>query len=188
MASCHKYVILIAKLGDPAMAMIKRQNFNITPEQEAEIAQLKEIINAPTTKDAILSAVRFFTVLAGKVKEGQEIYMSGKGREQLEKIIIPDLEVLKLSQYKYLIERPHAWRRQLYIKGRRLLAATVYGTMLVENMTPEEAARDWDLPLAAIHECIRYCQENGSLIRMEAEEERRQLASEGIIIESSPVA
>jgi hypothetical protein len=32
------------------MTDTKRQNFNITPEQEAEIAHLKEMINASTTE------------------------------------------------------------------------------------------------------------------------------------------
>jgi uncharacterized protein (DUF433 family) len=170
------------------MKTTKRQNFNITPEQEAEIAQLKEIINAPTTKDAILSAVRFYTALAWRVKEGQEIYMTGKQQNQVEKIMIPDLEVLKPSKYKYLVERPHAWRRQLSIKGRRLPAAIVYGDILVDKMTPAETAKNWDLPIEAVYECISYCQENEALIRMEAEEDRRSLAAEGIIIEDPPVA
>jgi uncharacterized protein (DUF433 family) len=171
-----------------AMKITKRQNFNITPEQEAEIAQLKEIINAPTTKDAILSAVRFYTVVAGRVKEGQELYMSGNKQNQVEKIMIPDLEVLKPSEYKYLIERPHAWKRQLCVKGRRLPAATVYGDILLDKMSPVETAANWDLPLEAVYECIRYCKENESLIRMESEEERRLLAVEGIIIEDPPAA
>ena len=170
------------------MKITKRQNFNISPEQEAEIAQLKEIINAPTTKDAILSAVRFYTVVAGRVKEGQELYMTGNRQNQIEKIMIPDLEVLKPSEYKYLVERPHSWRRQLSVKGRRLPAAIVYSDIFVDKMTPAESAKNWDLPLEAVYECIRYCQENESLIRMEAEEERRLLAAEGIIIENPSAA
>ena len=170
------------------MTDTKRQNFNITPEQEAEIAHLKEMINASTTKDAILSAVRFYTVMAARVKEGQEIYMTGKQSDQMEKIIIPDLEVMKPPKYKYLTERPHSSSRQLFIKGRRLPAATVYNTMVVNKMTPEENAKNWDLPLEAIYECMRYYKENEPLIRMEAEEERRWLAARGIIIEDPPTA
>ena len=40
---------------------LKRQNFNITPEQEAEISWLKDAIAASSVKDAILWAVRVIT-------------------------------------------------------------------------------------------------------------------------------
>ena len=170
------------------MTDTKRQNFNITPEQEAEIAYLKDMINASTTKDAILSAVRFYTVMAARVREGQEIYMTGKQSDQMEKIIIPDLEVMKAPKYKYLTERPHSSSRQLFIKGRRLPAAIVYGDILVEKMTPAETAKNWDLPIEAVYECIHYCKENESLIRMEAEETRRLLIARGFIIEDPPAA
>lgn len=163
------------------MKETKRQNFNITPEQEAEIAHLKEIINASTTKDAILSAVRFYTVMAMRIKEGQEIYMTGKRDNQMEKVMIPDLEILKPPKFKYLIERPHSSSRQLFVKGRRLQASIVYDSMVANKMTPEQTAKNWDLPVEVVYECVDYCKENESLIRMEAEETERWLVAEGYI-------
>lgn len=156
--------------------MSKRQNFNITSEQEAEISLLKEIIGASTTKDAILSAVRFYSVVAREVKEGRQVYFAGNKAEQMQRLMIPEIEKLRPFQYKYLVSRPHKWQQQLYVKGRRLPAATVWSDMLNNEMTPEEAAASWDLPLAAVHECIRYSEENQALIDMEAEEESRLLA------------
>ena len=35
-------------------------------------------------------------------------------------------------------------------------------------MTKEQAAQDWDLPLEAVEEIVRYCEENASLIALEA--------------------
>lgn len=90
---------------------------------------------------------------------------------------------MKATQWQYLEKRPHPWRQQLYFKGRRLRPFTVWITMQVEQMTPEEAAEDWDLPLAAVKEAIAYCEANQELLQQEALEERRYLEEQGISLE-----
>ena len=87
------------------------------------------------------------------------------------------------TQWQYLEQRPHAWRKQLHFKGKRLRAFNVWMTMLVEEMTLEETAEDWDLPLAAVEEAIEYCQTHQDLLKREAEEERRYLEERGINLE-----
>src|SRR5207249_2671793 len=82
--------------------------------------------------------------------------------------------------WKYLVARPHPWRRQLYVKGRRLPAFTVWMDMQVNRMTPEEAAGNWDLPVEAVEEILRYCESHRALLEMEADEERRRLQDKGI--------
>lgn len=170
------------------MTVTKRQNFNITPEQEAEIAQLKELIGVATTKDAILAAVRVFGLVARELKEGRQVLIRDEPSGQLSRLIMPELEAVKPPKYKYLVERPHRWKRQLFVKGRRLPAATVWSDMLTNQMTPNEAAADWHLPLQAVHECICYSEENQALIEMEAEEESRMLTERGIEVDSAPAA
>jgi uncharacterized protein (DUF433 family) len=87
------------------------------------------------------------------------------------------------TQWQYLEQRPDGWRKQLYFKGKRLKAFDVWMTMLVEKMSPEEAAEDWDLPLASIEEAIQYCQTHQDLLKREAEKERRYLEAAGISLE-----
>ena len=48
-------------------AETKRQNFNVTPEQEAELTWLRDTLGASSTKDAILLAVRVLGLLAREV-------------------------------------------------------------------------------------------------------------------------
>ncbi|MEN9567793.1 MAG: hypothetical protein RLZZ69_2989 [Cyanobacteriota bacterium] len=87
------------------------------------------------------------------------------------------------TQWQYLEPRPHEWRKHLYFKGKRLKAFDVWMTMLVEEMSLEETALDWDLPLAAIEEAIKYCQTHQDLLEQEAKEERRHLEAAGISVE-----
>lgn len=87
------------------------------------------------------------------------------------------------TQWQYLEKRPHPWQQQLCFKGRRLKAFDVWSDMIVNDMTPQEAALNWELPMAAIEEAIEYCQMHQDLLRREAEEERRRLEAKGISLE-----
>jgi hypothetical protein len=75
------------------------------------------------------------------------------------------------GEYKYLGPRRGTLFRQYFIKGRGLRANTVYLDIVgPDQMTPEEAARNWDLPLEAVLECIDYCEKNADVIRLDWEE------------------
>jgi uncharacterized protein (DUF433 family) len=87
------------------------------------------------------------------------------------------------TKWQYLEKRPHAWRQQLYFKERRLRPFNVWITMQIEQMSPEEAASEWDLPIAAIKEAIAYCEANRELLDREAESERQYLEEKGISLE-----
>jgi uncharacterized protein (DUF433 family) len=163
-------------------AETKRQNFNITPEQEAELTWLREALGASSTKDAILLAVRILGILAREVQQGRSVYL-GTESGQLTRLLIAELQPASNGEWIYLVARPHPWRRQLFVKGRRLRAFTVWMDMQTNGMTPEEAADNWDLPLEAIEEIRRYSEEQRALLEMEAEEERRRLLEEDVSLE-----
>jgi len=158
---------------------LKRQNFNITPEQEADINWLKEALDAPSAKDAILLAVRTLMILSRETKRGRRIYLTDESGEK-ERLLIPELERAHQDERVYLVARPHSWRRQLYVKGRRLPASVVWSDMITNDMSIDEAADNWDLPVEAVEEIINYCEANRELLEMEADEERRSLESRGV--------
>jgi hypothetical protein len=87
------------------------------------------------------------------------------------------------TQWQYLEQRPHPWRQQLYLKGRKLKAFTLWMNMIVNEMTPTEVADNWELPIEAVHEAIGYCQTHQELLTKEAEQERRYLEEKGIPLE-----
>jgi hypothetical protein len=76
------------------------------------------------------------------------------------------------TRWQYLEARAHPWKRQLFLKNRKLLASIVYREMLDCQLTPDEAARRWDLPLDALREVVTYCQENQDLIAEEQGKDR----------------
>ncbi|MEM8639775.1 MAG: hypothetical protein AAGG51_13310 [Cyanobacteria bacterium P01_G01_bin.54] len=87
------------------------------------------------------------------------------------------------ERWQFLVTRPHPWRRQLCIKGRKLRAATVWQDMQANQMTVEVAAENWDLPVAAIQEVVQYCESNQELLRLEAAEELQRLQAAGVRLE-----
>lgn len=91
------------------------------------------------------------------------------------------------TQWKYLEERPDSWRKQLYIKGRKLTAFGLWSDMMVNGDTPEEAADHWDVPLEAVIEAIKYCEIHQELIANEADAERRHLEERGISLDPKVV-
>lgn len=160
----------------------KRQNFNVTPEQEAELEQVRELLDAPNIKEAILQSARIVAALAGEVRRGNAICVEAADGSRT-RLLIPELRPAADRGWKYLVERPHPWRRQLYVKGRRLPAAQVWSDMIANHQTIADAARNWDLPAEAIEEILRYCKENRALLDMEADEEGRRLRAAGIRID-----
>jgi uncharacterized protein (DUF433 family) len=94
----------------------------------------------------------------------------------------------EIENWQYLIARPHSWRKQLYIKGRKLLASTIWRDMTANQMSPEQAAENWDLPLSAIYEAIDYCQKYQEILKLEADEERYRLEVKGVQVEPTNAA
>lgn len=161
----------------------KRENFDVTPEQEAEIDFLKELIRAPSRKDAMLTAVRLALHLATEAQQGHKLFVGDERGRDLRRLVLIGIEAPNYWPWKYLVEIPHSWKKQLYVKGRKLPAASVWNGMSVNKLSREEAADNWELPLDAIDEIVEYCEANRGLLQMEAAEEGRRLAQKGIKIE-----
>jgi uncharacterized protein (DUF433 family) len=81
------------------------------------------------------------------------------------------------GEYKYVGPRRGTLYRQWFVKGRGLRAYTVYLDIVgPEQMTPEQAAENWNLSLEAVLECIDYCEKNADVIRQDWEEEEEVIA------------
>jgi uncharacterized protein (DUF433 family) len=119
-----------------------------------------------------------------KLKE-QAIKLSSRDRLALVSAIVQSLQTESQGDdtWQFLSPYPQSWRKQLYIKGRKLPASIVWGDMIVNEMTPEESAEDWDLPLEAVQEAIQYCETHRELLDLEAEEERKYLQEQGASFE-----
>ena len=90
--------------------------------------------------------------------------------------------------YHYLVARSKKGRRQAYLKGRNMTVGQLIYTIRANDLSDEEAAADFDLPVAQVREAQAYYQVNRELMEADAEEEKRVLLSQGVQIEPSPVS
>jgi hypothetical protein len=85
------------------------------------------------------------------------------------------------NSYQYLEPRPGSNYRQLFYKGRNLRAEVLYReTIGLEPRTPEEVARDYHVPVEAVHEAIDYCTHNEELLRQDRERELASIRAMGL--------
>jgi len=85
------------------------------------------------------------------------------------------------TEYKMLEPRPGSNYRQLFVKGRKIRAEILYrATVNSEPRTPEEVARDYDLPVEAVQEAIHYCLHNEELLRQERERDWAAMRARGL--------
>jgi uncharacterized protein (DUF433 family) len=82
--------------------------------------------------------------------------------------------------YQHLEPRPGSNYRQLFVKGRRIFAQTLYrATVGLEPRTAEQVAADFGVPLEAVLESIHYCTNNEPLLRAERERELERIRETG---------
>jgi hypothetical protein len=83
--------------------------------------------------------------------------------------------------YHYLEPHHGSNYRQWYVKGTGIRAQVLYReTVGLEPRTPEEVARDFEVPLPAVLECIKYCVENEPLLREERERDCATIREMGL--------
>lgn len=162
-----------------ANKVVRRENFDVSPEQQANIEALQAILNTNSKKDALLIAVELTLHLASASRKGNHFFIGHPGKA-LQRFIMLGIEKPDTTGWKYLVEHAHPWKKQLFVKGRKLPAAVVWSGMTANKLTVEEAADNWDLAKEVIEEIVLYCESNRLLIQMEADEEARLLREKGI--------
>ncbi len=137
----------------------------------------------------MFQSIKLIMLMSLQELKEQAYQLSVSDRLALVSAVIESLQdIPPIENWQYLVARPHPWRKQLYIKGRKLLASIVWQDIITNQMSPEQAAENWDLPLSTIHEAIQYCESHQELLKLEADEERYQLEVKGVSFESTNAA
>lgn len=76
--------------------------------------------------------------------------------------------------------RTVAHKEELYLKGRKLPAYSVWNSMVNDGYTPAQAAENWGLPVEAVMEALAYCEQNQRLLKKIAEDELHFAKENGV--------
>lgn len=126
--------------------------------------------------DAVVAAFTAFSWMLDQKQQGKRVVAVEPDAmpERYTEASLPGVdEALAHARWTWLIEQPHPWRRQLWIKGSRMRAAQLVGHLNGNDWSAEETARQFDLPVEAVLEAQRYVDDNQQLIDAETIEERR---------------
>ena len=84
-------------------------------------------------------------------------------------------------QYQHLEPRPGSNYRTLFLKGRRVRAALVDAAIHgPDPRSPEEYARDFQVPLEAVLEALDYVARNRPLVEQERDREAAHVRALGL--------
>ena len=79
------------------------------------------------------------------------------------------------TTYQWLEPKPYKkFTKQLGIKGRNMIVWNLVHPIVVQGHSPEEIARRFDLPIAAVREALDYYHANQGWIDREVEDEARR--------------
>jgi uncharacterized protein (DUF433 family) len=160
------------------------EQVELTPEQARILELLETRLGIRARTDLLQDALGMLLWHVQESQRGRKIVsVEPEEVEKLAHAVELTRPVVTLSSpelYRYLVARPHPWRRQLGLKGRNMTVGQLVASMNVENMTAEQAVERFDLPLAQVQEALVYYEANKELIEAEFREEKRILQADGL--------
>ncbi|MGH7966864.1 MAG: hypothetical protein ACRERD_34415, partial [Candidatus Binatia bacterium] len=75
--------------------------------------------------------------------------------------------------------RPDKRSRELFVYGTGVRTSTIWHDRYISRFSPDQIAKDRDIPLEAVYEALAYCQEHWERICREKDRERQRLERQG---------
>jgi uncharacterized protein (DUF433 family) len=151
-----------------------RLQIELRPNEERLMARLRAAYGE-NESEAGRRLLMLFDRLADVVAGGAVLTALPAGDERAVDAI-PELTAAmrpEATRYRYLVRVPHPWRKQLVLKGRRISVGNLVTRIRAGGLDAEQAAHDFDLPLAAVTEALDNYERERALIESELAEERR---------------
>lgn len=153
----------------------RRLSVDLAPETEAATRLIADRYFRGTTADAIRVGLSLLAWAIEAKRAGKRLVAVEPEDvpTRFSEPVLAGLEEQLTPHSMWLVERPHRWRRQPWVKGRRITAGDLARTMEIEDWSAEETARQFDLPLEAVLEAMRYAVANRDLVLAEERENAR---------------
>ena len=169
-----------------------RVQVDLTTAEAALMELLKERLSVRSRADLLQQAYGSFLWIVDEMLDGRRIISVEPSRlgllDRFKELSLPAVEPLVFRHYGYLVSRPDSGREQPYLKGRNMTVGQLVYKMRANDMTPEEAAEDMDLPLMQVTEAVAYYETHTELIEAEAEEDKLVLQEHGVDLEAEAVS
>ncbi len=160
---------------------------DLTTDSEAAFRSLVRRYFHDTPADAVRAAISILAWLVRAREAGNRVIAVSPDDvpARFEEPVITGLEELLEPAWTWLVARPHPWRRQLWIKGRKIAAGDLARTAEIEGWSADETATQFDLPIDAVREAVSYLATHRELVL--AEERENRLAMQAAVGQPTPV-
>ena len=150
-----------------------RLSADVPEATDARVRETARTLYRGVVSDAVTTALETFQWVIDARNRGKRVIATDADNlpATYEEPVIAGLEDLR-QDWTWLVRRDHPWRRQLWVKGRNITAGGLARTAFIEGWTPEETARQFDLPHEAVMEALRYAETARELITAEEAENR----------------
>jgi uncharacterized protein (DUF433 family) len=150
-----------------------RLSADVPEATDARVRETARVFYRGVVSDAVTTALETFEWVVAALRRGKRVIATDADSlpAAYEEPVIAGLEGLG-QDWTWLVRRDHPWRRQLWVKGRNITAGDLVRTASIEGWAPEETARQFDLPLEAVIEAVRYAGNARELIAAEEAENR----------------
>ncbi len=166
-----------------------RLQIELRPTEERLVARLRATYGE-NESEAGRRLLMLFDRLADVVASGAVLTALPAGDERAVDAI-PELTAAvrpEATRYRHLVRVPHPWRKQLVLKGRRISVGNLVTQIRANGLEAEQAARDFDLPVAAVNEALENYEREHELIESELAEERRRAEAAIAAVPRAPAA
>jgi hypothetical protein len=155
----------------------RRLSVDLPPETETATRRISEQYFRGVTTDAVRASLSLLAWVVDARRQGKRVLAVDADDlpQRFEEPVVPGLEQHLRPRLDWLVERPHPWRRQLWVKGRRITAGDLGRTVEIEGWSPEQAAAEFGLPVEAVLEALSYLSSHRDLVI--AEEQENALAA-----------
>jgi len=150
-----------------------RLSADVPETTDARVRETARVFYRGVVSDAVTTALETFQWVVDARSRGKRVIATDSDSLPLtyEEPVIAGLDGLG-QDWTWLVRRDHPWRRQLWVKGRNITAGDLVRTASIEGWVPEETAHQFDLPLEAVIEALRYAEKARELIAAEEAENR----------------
>ena len=164
-----------------------RVQVDLSESEATMLHHLTERLSVRSRADLLQQAYGVFLWVINELLSGKRVVSvtpeTLRTIDKCKELSVPAVEPLLFDHYEYLVARPETGYKQLYLKGRNMRVGQLVYKMRANELSPEEAAADLNLPAAQIREAQVYYEVNRDLIEQEAAEEKHRLNAAGVPLE-----
>lgn len=160
---------------------------------EADLLELlQQRLSVRSRADLLQQAYGTFLWIVDEMLAGRRVVSVEPGVldqvPRFKELAIPAVTPVLFEHYRYLVARPDKASAQPYLKGRNMTVGQLVYKMRANELGPEQASADMDLPLEQVLESLAFYSTHQPLVDSEMAEVKQVLLSQGVALEPDVVS